>query len=175
MAEITKNLKVLIHDSRTFWKGKIGIVLSTISDSNDLNQYVKVKVQIGDNKNVIETFLLSDLELIDFKDQETLECLNEKLEIYENKIKDIIKPYLIVSDFDDKESESWFFANRIAIAENLDVSEIIKIAKSLKYPVFKIKTQLKEILIIGSRKITADMLENEYGRFLLGYIRTERI
>lgn len=334
MSNISKNDKVKIIDQRPLWKDKQGTVISTVEDQVE-DQNVKVKVDFGNNKNVIETFLLSQLELLETNNKSTAECLNENTDIsmqesadsyylkeidaviqstfsskspgdgcifiapngnfiniypkladhedltywlqeqgfnaiineaewfvevlnyvrcrnsrhqcyievpikqmtreqydslqewidakvqtlyldvemsngdwntysmdeyfsediiekikrayasgklYENyntaskeTTKDIIKQYLVVSDFDEEFKNSWYFASKIAEAENLDIDEVIKISKKFKYPVYKITTQIKTILIIASKDITADMIEDDYGRFLLGYIKTERV
>ena len=172
MEKLQKNSKVKILDSRPLWLDKIGQVLSTNFDPNDLDQEIKIKVELGNEKSVIQTFPIRDLELLIEEDY-----INEKINLTEflaKKDEDIIKPYLISSDFDG-EKESWYFANKIAVAENIEESEIISIAKKLNYPVYQIKTYNKKIRIIASKKITAEDIENEYARFLLGFKSIERI
>ena len=90
MTKITKNSNVLIKDSRKLWNNKTGIVVSNIIDDS-LDQYIKVKVNLGDNKNVIETFLLSDLELIFSDDPLALENLNEAINFKSAIIKQCAK------------------------------------------------------------------------------------
>lgn len=90
MTKITKNSTILIKDSRELWNNKTGVVVSNIIDDS-LDQYVKVKVNLGDNKNVIETFLLSDLELIFSDDTLALENLNEAINFKSAIIKQCAK------------------------------------------------------------------------------------
>ena len=80
MAELKKNSRVKITDNRPLWHNKEGIVISSITDLTDLDQYVKVKVNLGDNKNVIQTFLLQDLLLIEDNKDFKSEYLNEDMQ-----------------------------------------------------------------------------------------------
>ena len=178
MAELKKNSRVKIIDDRPLWHNKEGIVISSTIDLTDLDQYVKVKVNLGDNKNVIQTFLLRDLSLLEDNKDSTFECLNEymheNLNTDTSKTKDVIAPYLIASDFDDQK-QSWYFFDRILCAEQLEEDELISIAKKFKYPIYEIKTYSKKIKIIASKNITSDMIVDEYARFLLGFKSIKRI
>ena len=295
MEKIVKNSRVIISDDRALWNNKTGIVLSNNIDMSDQESEVKVKVQINDEKFVIQTFPLSALSLKDaisedtqdtdtlkssedknisirnaeefieyfigknckfkgfnydelfskveddegnyvFRDSdleyinyyEYLKSLNGKIircAIYDSYnpqrsllknfnsafwdikfdngdtltaiigedivlskntfdninesrntkvIKDIIKPYIISSDFDE-EKESWLFASKIATAENIPESEILKIAANLKYRIFKVHVQNKTINIIASSKIDANDIEEDYAGYLPGFISIERV
>lgn len=294
--KLTKNSKVIIKDSRPLWKDKTGIILSNDIDSNNKNQEIKVKVDIGNGKFVIQTFLLNTLEATinenseeiivnenikssihstkDFKDyfinksckfngfdydelfskiendegeivfrdsdieyieyyeslkhmncvinrcalidtyddsrslednfksafwdlqfenndilqavsgecisindvnwKDLNESLSKKINYDPKDCEDIIKPYLIASDL-DSEYESWFFVNRIAVAENIPEYIVIEIAKKFKYKVFLINTELRQSFIVASKKITKEDIILEYAQYLPGFISVEDI
>lgn len=182
MTKITKNSNVLIKDSRELWNNKTGIVISNIIDDSS-DQYIKVKVNLGDNKNVIETFLLSDLELILSDEDLALENLNESVNlkstaekldenIESSQLTDIIKPYLI----DEFGNDTWFNVNKIAQAECLSTDQVMYIAKTLGYNIYKIYTKHKTFKIIAPKSMKdVEFIRDNFGAYLSGFIRTEKL
>ena len=73
--------------------------------------------------------------------------------IESNQLTDIIKPYLI----DDFGNDTWLNVNKIAQAESLSEDQVIYIAKTLGYNIYKIYTKHKTFKIIAPFFYTSRM------------------
>lgn len=116
-----------------------------------------------ENKDTLSAVCGEDIKVIGINWKK----LNESLDTKVKEI-DIIKPYLIEEDFDNK-IESWIFASKIAYAENISESDLIILAKKFKHKVYQIITSNKVINIIAAKSISKDDVIEQYGKYLLGF------
>ena len=69
---------------------------------------------------------------------------------------------------DEDKIPSWFFAKKIAEAENINQQTVLNVAKHYKYKIYRITAPLFDKLVIAADNCTEETIYNDYAEYLQG-------
>lgn len=118
------------------------------------------------NGDTLPAVIGEDLILLDIK----FESLCEAKEAVEDYVKD----YVYTATLDD-DIPSWFFADKIAAAENIKTEKVLKDAKTLGYNIYEITADHFSKKVIAAKKCLKDVVLDDYGDYLQGNVEVKDI
>lgn len=119
-----------------------------------------------ENGDILPAISGENLTLIDIK----FESLNESKE----DINDYIKDYVYTETLDDMVA-SWFFIDKIAVAENIRSDKVYKDAKKFGYKIYKISAPHFDKLVVAASKCSKNTILDDYADYLQGNVEVEEI
>ena len=171
MFNIGDRVKINTED---IWEGKTGRIIDisnekiVTSSGKDFTEIVvKVNYPTDDGvRHVIQSFPAYVLEK-----EEVDESLTEGLDLDFEPVEsqdDYIRDYVYLTDVDDNEIPSWYFAGKIASIERIPEETVIEDARRFKYRIFRIEApEYCKLVILAPKCRVEDIYEN-YANFLQG-------